>query len=164
MALEVRCSHRVRKNETYGTIAMEKGAETKAKKGCKMILQAQWTWNFGFLEAPLYICHWTPSNTCINVCSQVRGFPSGTSGKESTCLPPDAETWVWSLRQEDPLQEGLATHYTILAWRIPKDRGGWWATVHGIEQSCTRLKQRSMHTTLQMRELTQRGHIICSSS
>ena len=73
MALEVRCSHRVRKNETYGTIAMEKGAETKAKKGCKMILQAQWTWNFG---------------------SQVRGFPSGTSGKESTCLPPDAETWV----------------------------------------------------------------------
>ena len=33
------------------------------------------------------------------------------------------ETQVQSLGQEDPLQKGLATHSSILAWRIPRDRG-----------------------------------------
>ena len=28
------------------------------------------------------------------------------------------------------LEEGMATHFSILAWRIPMDRGAWWATVH----------------------------------
>ena len=35
------------------------------------------------------------------------------------------ETWVRSLGSEDPLEEGIATHSSILAWRIPMDRGGW---------------------------------------
>ena len=34
-------------------------------------------------------------------------------------LPAMQETWVQSLGQEDPLEEGMATHSTILAWRIP---------------------------------------------
>ena len=34
-------------------------------------------------------------------------------------LPAMQETWVWSLGHEDPLQKGLATHSSILAWRIP---------------------------------------------
>ena len=33
------------------------------------------------------------------------------------------ETWVQSLGREDPLEEGMATHSSILAWRIPMDRG-----------------------------------------
>ena len=33
--------------------------------------------------------------------------------------------WVRSLGQEDPLEEGMATHYSILAWGIPMDRGAW---------------------------------------
>ena len=37
--------------------------------------------------------------------------------------PAVLETWVWSLGQEDPLEEGMATHSSILAWRIPMDRG-----------------------------------------
>ena len=46
-------------------------------------------------------------------------FPDDTSGKE-TCLPWGCEeTWVLSLTQEDPLEEGMATHPSILAWRIP---------------------------------------------
>ena len=45
------------------------------------------------------------------------------------------ETWVWSLGWEDPLKEGMATHSSILAWRIPMDRGAWWAEVHGAAQS-----------------------------
>ena len=34
-------------------------------------------------------------------------------------LPTMQETWVQSLGQEDPLEEGMATHSSILAWRIP---------------------------------------------
>ena len=45
------------------------------------------------------------------------------------------ETWVLSLGWEDPLKEGMATHSSILAWRIPMDRGAWWATVHGVTES-----------------------------
>ena len=51
--------------------------------------------------------------------------------------PVMQETWVQSLGWEDPLEEGRATHSSILAWRIPKDRGTWWATVHGVTQSQT---------------------------
>ena len=45
------------------------------------------------------------------------------------------ETWVLSLGWEDPLKEGMATHSSILAWRIPMERGAWWATVHGVTES-----------------------------
>ena len=41
------------------------------------------------------------------------------------------------LGQEDPLEEGMATHSSSLAWRIPMDRGAWWATVHGVARSGT---------------------------
>ena len=41
------------------------------------------------------------------------------------------ETWVWSLGQEDPLEKEMATHSSILAWRIPMGRGAWWAAVYG---------------------------------
>ena len=37
--------------------------------------------------------------------------------------PAVPETWVQSLGWEDPLEEGMATYYSILAWRIPMDRG-----------------------------------------
>ena len=74
------------------------------------------------------------------------GFPGGSAGKESACNPEDPglipgwgiqlfsilvaqmikkplamrETWVRSLGREDPLEEGMATHSSILAWRIPR--------------------------------------------
>ena len=38
-------------------------------------------------------------------------------------LPAMQETWVRSLAWEEPLEEGMATHSSILAWRIPMDRG-----------------------------------------
>jgi len=37
------------------------------------------------------------------------------------------------------LEEGMATHSSILAWRIPMDRGAWRATVHGVAKSWTPL-------------------------
>ena len=46
---------------------------------------------------------------------------------------------VQSLGWGDPLQEGMATHSSILAWRIPMDRGAWWARAHGVSKSWTQL-------------------------
>ena len=50
-------------------------------------------------------------------------------------LPALHETWVGFLSWEGPLEEGLAAHSSILAWRIPKDRGVWQATGHGVVKS-----------------------------
>ena len=49
------------------------------------------------------------------------------------------ETQVQSLGWQDPLEEGMATHSSILAWRIPMDRGSRQATVHGVSKSRIRL-------------------------
>ena len=46
-------------------------------------------------------------------------------------LPAMQETWVRSP------EEGMVTHSTNLAWRIPMDRGAWWAIVHGVAESDT---------------------------
>ena len=51
------------------------------------------------------------------------------------------ETLVWSLGWEDPLEEVMATHSSILAWRIPVDKGSWQATVHGVSKSQTWLSE-----------------------
>ena len=45
------------------------------------------------------------------------------------------ETWLQSLSCEDPLEEGMATHSSILAWRITMDGGVWQAAVHGVTES-----------------------------
>ena len=50
---------------------------------------------------------------------------------------------------ERSLEEGTATHLSILAWTISMDRGAWCATVHRVTKSWTRLKQLSMHRPLQ---------------
>ena len=44
-------------------------------------------------------------------------------------------------------EEGMATHSSILAWRIPIDRGAWGTMVHRVAQSWTQLKQLSMHAS-----------------
>ena len=45
------------------------------------------------------------------------------------------EAGVRSLGWEDPLEEGMATHSSIHAWKIPMDKGTWQATVHGVTKS-----------------------------
>ena len=52
-------------------------------------------------------------------------------------LPEMWETRVQSLCREDPLEKEMATHSSILAWRIPWTGGAWWATVHGVVKSRT---------------------------
>ena len=50
------------------------------------------------------------------------------------------ETWVLSLGLEDPLEEGMATHSSILAWRIPwTEEPGGLHTVHGVAKSWIQL-------------------------
>ena len=51
------------------------------------------------------------------------GFPGGLDCKDSAC---NAETWVPSLGREDPLEKHMATHSSILVWRIPgtEESGG----------------------------------------
>ena len=46
--------------------------------------------------------------------------------------PPMWETWVQSLGWEDPLEESMAIHSSILAWRIPMYREAWQATAQGV--------------------------------
>ena len=60
------------------------------------------------------------------------GFPGGSDSKESTCN-------VGDLGWDDLLEEGMATHSSILAWRIPMDRGDWQAIVHVVAKSQTQL-------------------------
>ena len=52
-------------------------------------------------------------------------------------LPAMQETQVQSLGQEDPLEEEVATHSSILAQKNPMDRGASWATVHEVAKSWT---------------------------
>ena len=49
--------------------------------------------------------------------------------------PAMQETWIRSLGWEDPLEKDMATHPSILAWRIPMDRGAWQVTVHGVAKN-----------------------------
>ena len=51
--------------------------------------------------------------------------------------PAMQEAWIQYLGWEDPLEEGMATHSRILAWRIPMDRGAWPVTVQRVAQSQT---------------------------
>ena len=54
-------------------------------------------------------------------------------------LPTVQEAPVQSMGQEDPLEKEMATHSSILAWRIPWTEGVWQATVHGVTKSQTQL-------------------------
>ena len=70
-------------------------------------------------------------------------------------LPSMWETWVPSLSWEEPLEKEMATHSTILAWRIPWTESTvvWWTTVHGVAESDTtkRLTHTHTHTHTQYR-------------
>jgi len=67
---------------------------------------------------------------------------SGTSLVAQVIKNPPAmrETWFRYLGWEDPLEKGMATHSSILAWRIAMDRGAWQAAFHGVAKNQTRLR------------------------
>ena len=53
----------------------------------------------------------------------------GSDGQESACNAEAAEMWIRFPGEEDPLEEGMATHSRVLAWRIP------WTEEPGVLQS-----------------------------
>ena len=72
-------------------------------------------------------------NFLTNIANKV--LPSGSEGKESAVV---RETWV----EKIPLEEGMATHSSIFAWRIPMDEGAWKVTVHGVHKELDTTEQR----------------------
>ena len=80
-----------------------------------------------------------PETLEINVCclSQSWYLVASLVAQMVEKTPSMRETWVPSLGWENPLEEAMATHSSILTWRIPVDRGTWWATVHGVAKSWT---------------------------
>ena len=60
-------------------------------------------------------------------------------------LPAMQEIWIQSLGLENLMEEGMATHSSILAWRIPMARGAWWATVHRVAESDTAEQLSTQH-------------------
>ena len=62
------------------------------------------------------------------------GFPGGSDSKGCACNVGDLGSIPGLGRS---LEESMVTHSSILAWRIPMDRGAWWVTIHGIAESDT---------------------------
>ena len=69
-------------------------------------------------------------------------------------LPSMWESWVGFLGWEDPLEEVMATHSSILTWGIPMDKGAWWATVHWVTKSQTKVSKwdKNLHPFAQQRK------------
>ena len=86
--------------------------------------------------AALGLCWCGEQGLLFVVCS---GFPLRAQTVKR--LPTMRETRLWSLGQEDPLEKEMATHSSILAWKIPwiEERDRLQPTVHGVEKSRTRL-------------------------
>ena len=80
----------------------------------------------------------------INGVWKTQAFPNqfllasqvSTSGKESTSKAGDVRDLGLIPGQLGPMEKGMGTHCSILAWRIPWT-GAWWATVHGVLKSRT---------------------------
>ena len=86
---------------------------------------------------------WRKCGTCLSM-----GFPGGVSGKEPAC-----QCWrskrlrVPSLGGDDPLEEGAATHSSILAWRIPwTEEPGSYSQVGQKEMDMTEATEHSPHS------------------
>ena len=60
--------------------------------------------------------------------------------REQIATAVDARGMFWSLGQEDPLEEEMATHSSIPAWKFSMVRGAWQAMVHEVTKSWTWLR------------------------
>ena len=76
------------------------------------------------------------------------GFPGGALVKNLPAIAGHIEDRVWSLGREDPLEEEMATHSSILAWKIPLDKGVLRSTIHRVTSSQTWLSTHR-HTDTQ---------------
>ena len=114
--------------------------------------QQSWKWHRGGhaclasvlgLTAVVATLNWTLASSW----ALYRVFLVTQKGKN---LPAIWETWVQFLHWEDPLEEGITTYSSILAWRIRMDRRAWWATIHGVTKSQAQLTDQAEHRALYM--------------
>ena len=87
--------------------------------------------------------------------TQYLGFPGGSLLKNLPVTQEMQEMPVWSLGQEDPLEEGMVTHFKAIysCLENPKDRGAWQATVHRVTKSWAWLKRLSTQNPVSMKAL-----------
>ena len=100
-------------------------APTESPSSLRRLIMPHWLFHIPPRQLPLPICIQSPGIRASLVVQMVKN------------LPAMQETWVWFLSWEYPLEEDMATHSSTLAWRVPKDRGAWRATVHGVTDSHT---------------------------
>ena len=67
--------------------------------------------------------------------TSILGFPDASDSS----LPEIWKTQLWSLGQEDLLEKEMATHTSILAWKIPRTEGASWATFYAVAKGQTQL-------------------------
>ena len=101
---------------------------------------------FYFPSENLFWCKCFEPPSCFRKCIIYLGLPGGSAVKNLLAVLEPQEARVQSLGQEDPLEEGMATHSSILAWRISMDRETWWVTVRRVPKCQTQLRQLSTHT------------------
>ena len=117
-----------------------------AARACSVKIRCQQN-GFGWLEAQLSVL----ADDFPQSWSQTPLLCLYSRGSHKSCLVTEAKdmslwytvTWSFSggARGKEPAYKS-----SILAWRIPMDRGAWWATVHRVTKSRTRLKRLSTHT------------------
>ena len=84
----------------------------------------------GVTKSQKQLSDWTKLNWCL-----LGGFLGGSVVKNLPAMQDIQEMQVWSLDREDPLEKEMATHSSILAWKIPWTSRVWWAIVHGVTNS-----------------------------
>ena len=97
---------------------------------------------FWSLESPRLRC-WQVRFLVRNFLLICRGL-HGSEVKNPPAMQKMQEMQVWSLGQEDPLQEEMASNSSILTWKNSMGREAWWAEVHGVSKSRTPLSTFSL--------------------
>ena len=85
-----------------------------------------------------------PLYNFIALIGYLEGFPGGSVVKNQ---PAKQETQIPSLDQADSLEKEMATHSSIVGWKIPWAGGAWWATVHRVAKESDMTKQLNNNTT-----------------
>ena len=96
-----------------------------------------WMWKCEIPVTHVFNSDWFPLYFCMCFWLCFLGLATSLVAQMVKNLPAMQETHVWSLGWEDPLEEGMATHSSILAWRIPwTEEAGWLQSMKSRRVGC----------------------------
>ena len=102
--------------------------------------------HLGYYREQSSLCY-TVGSCCLSVLDlamcMCEGFPSGSVVKNLCASEEIQETWVWSLGREDPLEEEMATHSSIHAWKMP-----WTEEPGGLQSMGSQRVEHTKHTCM----------------